>query len=100
MCEVTKRAMLALVNADDTATVEERKRIEVAIKGEFEPLKVYQAAKRLGVTKPTIYAMVRAGKLTRLANGRICGRSVADYFANNRANARRAVFFEEVDGDA
>ena len=91
MCEVTKRAMLALVNADDTATDEERRRIETAIAGEFEPLNVSAAAERLGVTRPTIYALVRAGKLTRLTNGRICGKSVADYFANNKTEGRAAV---------
>ena len=91
MCEVTKRAMLALVNADDTATDEERRRIETAIAGEFEPLNVSAAAERLGVTRPTIYALVRAGKLARLSNGRICGKSVADYFANNKTEGRAAV---------
>ena len=91
MCEVTKRAMLALVNADDTATEDERRRIVTAINGEFEPLSVSAAAERLGVTRPTIYALVRAGKLTRLANGRICGKSVADYFANNKTEGRAAV---------
>lgn len=91
MCEVTKRAMLALVNADDTATDEERRRIETAIAGEFEPLSVSAAAERLGVSRPTVYALVRAGKLTRLANGRICGQSVADYFANNKTEGKVAV---------
>ena len=88
MCEVTKRAMLALVNADDTATEDERRRIATAIAGNFEPLQVSQAAARLGVSRPTIYALVRAGRLTRLANGRICGRSLADYLANNKIDRR------------
>ena len=91
MCEVTKRAMLALVNADDTATDEERRRIEMAIAGEFEPLNVSEAADRLGVSRPTIYTLVRAGKLTRLADGRICGLSVADYFARNKTEGKVAV---------
>ena len=80
MCEVTKRAMLALVAADDTATAEERDRVAAAIAGEAPPLTVTAAAERLGVSRPTLYAMVRAGKLKRLSDGRICGRSVADYF--------------------
>ena len=91
MHRMTKIAIVAILNADDTATDEERRRIETAIAGEFEPLNVSQAAERLGVTRPTIYALIRAGKLTRLANGRICGKSVADYFANNKIEGRTAV---------
>lgn len=91
MCEVTKRAMLALVNADDTATDEERRRIETAINGEFEPLNVSEAADRLGVSRPTIYGLLRVGKLTRLADGRICGKSIANYFTNNKAEGRAAL---------
>ena len=91
MHRMTKIAIVAILNADDTATDEERRRIETAIAGEFEPMNVSAAAERLGVTRPTIYALVRAGKLTRLANGRICGKSVADYFANNTTEGRAAV---------
>lgn len=91
MHQMTKIAIVAILNADDTATDEERRRIETAIAGEFEPLNVSAAAERLGVTRPTIYALLRAGKLTRLANGRICGKSVADYFANNKTEGRAAL---------
>ena len=83
MCEITKRAVLAILAADDTATDDERERVAMAVSGEYAPITISDAAERLGVTRPTLYAMVRAGKLTRLADGRICGRSVADYFANN-----------------
>lgn len=87
MCEITKRAVLAILAADDTATDDERERVAMAVSGEYAPLTICDAAERLGVTRPTLYAMVRAGKLTRLADGRICGRSVADYFANTNRRA-------------
>ena len=84
MCEVTKRALMAVVNADETTTDDERRRIEAAIAGEYEALTITEVADRLSVTRPTVYAMVRAGKLKRLADGRICGKSVADYFEGKR----------------
>lgn len=84
MCEVTKRALMAVVNADETATDDERRRIEAAIAGEYEAMTITEVADRLSVTRPTVYAMVRSGKLKRLADGRICGKSVADYFEGKR----------------
>lgn len=90
MCEITKRAVIAILAADETATDDERERVAQAVTGEFAPLSICAAAERLGVTRPTLYAMLRAGKLKRLSDGRICGKSVADYFLNKRTAERSA----------
>lgn len=82
MCEVVKRAILQMIAADDTASDDERERVTMAVTGEYAPLTICAAADRLGITRPTLYAMIRAGKIKRLADGRICGKSVEDYFLN------------------
>lgn len=82
MCEVTRKAITALLAADDTATEDERRRVALAVSGQYEVFTVVAAAKRLGVTPPTLYAMIRAGKIERLADGRISGMEIERYFAN------------------
>jgi excisionase family DNA binding protein len=49
-----------------------------------------EAARRLGVSRPTIYRLTRAGRLAVVPLGgvnRIKLQSVFDYFANGKANA-------------
>ena len=79
MQQMTRVAIVAILNADNTATDEERRRVELAVEGEFKPLTVCEAAERMGVSRPTVYALVRAGRLKRTGK-RISGRSVAEYF--------------------
>ena len=81
MCNEAKSATIALITTDKTTTEDERMLIEAALVGECKPLKLCDAAERLGVSRPTIYTLVRAGKLQRLPNGRISARSVADFLA-------------------
>lgn len=90
MCEVVKRAILQMIAADDTASDDERERVMMAVTGEYAPLTICAAADRLGITRPTLYAMIRAGKIKRLADGRICGKSVEDYFLNKTETEGRA----------
>ena len=82
MCEITRRAVMAIMAADDTATDVERDKVARAVAGDYPPLTVCAAAERLGVSRPTLYAMIRAGRLRRLPDGRVCGSSVADYLAS------------------
>ena len=84
MCEVTKRAVIALLAADDTATDDERERVAMAVKGVVAPYTITDAAGRLGVSRPTLYSMLRAGILQRLPDGRVDARSVADYLTNRQ----------------
>ena len=79
MCEVTKKAIIALVAADEMATDAERESVAAALAGEFRPLTICEAAERLGVTRPTVYAMIRAAKLVRVGK-RVSGRSIAEFF--------------------
>ena len=79
MCEVTRKAVAALLAADETATEDERRRGALALR---------DAAERLGVSVPTVYALVRAGKIERLADGRISGLSIERYFAGVSAKAK------------
>lgn len=87
MCEITKRVICAAIAADETATDAERDRIAEAVAGLDRQLSITQAAARIGVSRPTLYAMIRAGKLARTASGKIAARSVND-FLNTTAKAK------------
>lgn len=80
--EATRWAVCALLAADAEATEDERRRVALAMAGDYSAYSVVAAAKRLGVTPPTLYAMIRAGKIERLADGRISGMEIERYFAN------------------
>lgn len=88
MCEVTRKAVAALLAADETATEDERRRVALALSGDYAALTLRDAAERLGVSVPTVYALVRAGKIERLADGRISGLSIERYFAGVSAKAK------------
>lgn len=85
MCEITKRVICAAIAADETATDAERDRIAEAVAGLDRPLTITQAAARIGVSRPTLYAMIRAGKLARTASGKIAARSVNDFLNTTKA---------------
>ena len=88
MQTVTRNAIAALMAADETATEDERKRVALALSGEYTAMSVVDTAKRLGVSPPTVYSMIRAGKLERLSDGRISGLSIERYFAGVSAKAK------------
>lgn len=79
MTEVTRRAIVALAAADETATEEERERIAFALAGKARVYNVAEAARMLGVSRPTIYALVRRKMLERTANGEISEYSIHRY---------------------
>lgn len=79
MCEITKKIICAAMAADETATAEERQIVADALAGDMPPLTVSETAERLGVSRPTVYALLRAGKLTRVGR-RVSARSLAKFF--------------------
>lgn len=85
MCEITKRVICAAIAADDTATDAERDRIAEAVAGLDRQLTITEAAARIGVSRPTLYAMIRSGKLARTASGKIAARSVNDFLNATKA---------------
>lgn len=79
MCELTKKAIAAVLSADETATEEERRRVAEALAGVPMPMTICEAAERLGVSRPKLYMLIRQGRLSRIADGRVDGKSVAEY---------------------
>lgn len=68
MTEVTKKAIIALVSVDATATKEERESVARALAGDMRPvarlIRLSEAAERLGRTVRTVQNLVAAGRLT------------------------------------
>lgn len=91
MTEVTRRAIIALASADETATEEERDRIAFALAGKARLYSIAETAKMLGVSRPTIYALVKRGMLDRTPNGEISERSIYKYLTGDRQGAWRCV---------
>ena len=78
MCEHTRRAITALLATDECATDEERRRVAAAMAGDAQPtMTVVEVARRLGVCRPTVYKLLRAGRIQRLGDMRAEGISRA-----------------------
>lgn len=82
----TTEAIIALLAVDPQASDDDRQRIVAAISGEGDggALSVAGAARRIGVTRVTLYRLCKAGALTRLADGRVSEASVSRYLNNIR----------------
>ena len=91
MTAATRKAIVALMAVDETATADERERVAAALAGRMcEVLTVAEVARRLRVSRMTVYAMSRRGHLARLQDGRISARSVEQYLEGQRpVDARR-----------
>lgn len=68
MTEITRKAIIALISVDDTATKEERDRIARALAGDIRPvarvIKLSEAAERLGRSIRTVQNLISCGRLT------------------------------------
>lgn len=101
MQESTKRAIVALLAVDATATEDERARVSLALASTWRAISVAAASRMLGVTRPTIYRLVRDGMLSRAADGRISEQSIEGYLRTGaelhggKPSARRGEFFME-----
>lgn len=91
MQEMTRVSINAILAADHTATAEERARVADALSGAWTPLTVSDVAERLMVSRPKVYALLRAGILQRVADGRVSAQSVRDYCTTVQSNQRKAV---------
>lgn len=80
MTDATRRAILALVCVDETATPAEKDAVERAIRpgggATCETVTQAEAARRLGVSDRTVRNLIRRGSL-RCAGGRGGGRVTA-----------------------
>lgn len=101
MEESTRRAIIALLAVDATATADERNRVSLALANTWRAVSVAAASRMLGVTRPTIYRLVRDGMLSRAADGRISEQSIERYLRtgaelpSGQPSARRGEFFME-----
>lgn len=83
MTAATRKAIVALLAVDETATEAERNRVALALSGRYGVLSVAEAAERLGVSRPTIYRLIKAGYLTRTQGGEISELSIETYLCGN-----------------
>lgn len=101
MEESTRKAIIALLAVDATATEAERARVALALTNTWRAISVAAASRMLGVTRPTIYRLVRDGMLSRAADGRISEQSIEGYLRTGaelpgrKPSARRGEFFIE-----
>lgn len=79
MTEVTRKAIIALAAADETATVEERDRIAFALAGKFRVFSVTEVSEMLGLSRPTVYDMLKKGEIKRTSRGQITEWSINEY---------------------
>lgn len=66
MTEITRKAIVALLAVDETASEEERNRVTLALAGAApapKVLKIAEVAERLGRTKQTVHNLINAGRL-------------------------------------
>ena len=91
MTEVTRRAIVALAAADETATEEERDRIAFALAGRSRLYNIAETAKMLGVSRPTVSTMIQRGMLTRTAHGEISEQSIYRYLTGDKLDVLRRV---------
>ena len=90
MTEVTRRAIVALAAADETATDEERDRIAFALNGKARVYTIAEVAKMLGLSRPTVYDMVKKGELKRTSRGQISEYAVHQYLTSSPDESREA----------
>ena len=91
MTEVTRRAIIALAAADETATVEERDRIAFALAGRVRVFNIAETAEMLGLSRPTVYDMIKKGELKRTSRGQITEYSITEYLRSGSTERREAV---------
>ena len=87
MTEVTRRAIIAIAAADETATAEERDRIAFALAGRVRVFNIAETAEMLGLSRPTVYDMIKKGELKRTSRGQITEYSITEYLRGS--NERR-----------
>ena len=85
MTEATRRAIIALAAVDETTSPEERDRIAFALAGRVKLYTIAETAKMLGLSRPTIYDMVKRGELQRTSRGQITETSINKYLAGEPA---------------
>ena len=86
MTASTRKAIVALLAVDETATPEERDRVALALAGGAAVLSVKEAMQRLGCSRQYIWRLVKAGRLDPVRglgdnNRGITEASVAKYLA-------------------
>ena len=88
MTASTRKAIIALLAVDETATPEERDRVALALAGGVAVVSVKEAMRRLGCSRQYIWRLVKAGKLDPVRgigpagnNRGIAEASVAKYLA-------------------
>lgn len=88
MTASTRKAIVALLAVDETATPEERDRVAMALAGGAAVLSVKETMQRLGCSRQYIWRLVKAGRLDPVKglgaagnNRGITEASVAKYLA-------------------
>ena len=67
MTDVTRRAIVALLAADEPATEKARTDVAIALRGDIARKVTFkEACERLGVSRPTLYRLVKNGQLTAM----------------------------------
>lgn len=88
MTEITRKAIVALMAVDETATVEERDRIAFALAGRVRVFNVAETAEMLGLSRPTVYDMIKKGELKRTSRGQITEFSINEYLRSGSTEKR------------
>ena len=71
MTDVTRRAIVALLAADETATEKERTDVAIALRGDIARKVTFkEACARLGISRPTLHRLVKSGRLTAMRGTR------------------------------
>lgn len=76
MLDSTRDAIAALVAVDKTMTDDERERVMAAMRGDGCAVVTFaDACKRIGVSRPTVYRLVKCGRLVAIkgASGNAIG---------------------------
>lgn len=80
----TRKAITALLAVDDTATTEERDRVAIALAGSSAVLKIATVAERLGLSRPTVYGLIRRGVLRTNVDGMVSEVELNRYVLNTQ----------------
>ena len=83
MTEITRKAIVALLAVDETASEEERNRVTLALAGEAptstpKVLRIAEVAERLGRTKQTVHNLINAGRLKTVPGAGIFSAGVTE----------------------
>lgn len=79
MTEITRKAIVALLAVDETASEEERDRVALALSGAApKVLRIAEVAERLGRTKQTVHNLINAGRLKTVPGAGIFSAGVTE----------------------